>query len=194
MTPLDLTFELERVIEDVTLRVPELNHIDPLKLLVCIAFGRTGGGGSYAKIHPLRFPGGTRSMTTRRGRKDYLCTMPTINHRGQEMLYVVYFLVPRFMELSLREKLVTIFHELYHVSPECDGDIRRFPGRNYAHGSSTKSYNMLMRQLVDRYLEILPDQSILHFLEGDMGTLRRRHPKIVARRLPAPRISVAPAK
>lgn len=193
MTELDLTCEMERVIRDITLRIPELSHIDPERLLVCVAFGRSGGGGSYAKIHPLRFAGGTRSMTTRRGRRSYLCTMPTISHRGEEMLYVIYFLIPRFMGLPFREKLVTIFHELYHVSPECDGDIRRFPGRNYAHGSSTRSYNALMRQLVDRYLELLPDHSLLHFLEGDLGELRSRHRRILARRLPAPRISVSPA-
>ena len=68
------------------------------------------------------------------------------------MLYIVYFLVPRFFNLPLREKLITIFHELYHVSPGFDGDIRRFPGRNYAHGASRKRYNAEMAGLVDGYL------------------------------------------
>lgn len=193
MKPLNLTFELERLIHDVTLRVPEFHHVDPQRLLVCVTSGRPGRGGSYAKIHPLRFAGGDKSRTARRGRKSYLCTMPTITHRGEEMLYLIYFLVPRFLGLSLREKLVTVFHELYHISPACDGDIRRFPGRNYAHGSSTKNYNALMRILVDRYLDLLPDQSLLEFLNGDLVELRARHPSIIARRHPAPRISVSPA-
>jgi hypothetical protein len=119
--------------------------------------------------------------------------MPTIRHRGEEMLYVIYFLVPRFLELPFREKLITVFHELYHISPACDGDIRRFPGRNYAHGSSTKRYNLLMGTLVDRYLELLPDHSLLSFLDGDFAALRARHRQIVARRHPAPRIAIAPA-
>ncbi|GFO62763.1 hypothetical protein M1B72_19800 [Geomonas paludis] len=193
MTTLNLTGELERLIYDITLRSPELHHIIPEKLLVCVSSGRTTRGGSLAKIHPLRFAGGERSVKARRGRRSVLCTMPSITHRGEEMLYVIYFLVPRFLELSFREKLITIFHELYHISPACDGDIRRFPGRNYAHGSSTKAYNLLMGQLVDRYLAAIPDPSALDFLEGNLAVLRSRHSAIVARRLQAPRISITPA-
>lgn len=193
MTTLNLTGELERLIRDIVARTPELRHIAPEKLLVCVSSGRTGRGGSLAKIHPLRFEGGERAVKARRGRRSVLCTMPSVTHRGEEMLYVIYFLIPRFLELPFREKLITIFHELYHISPACDGDIRRFPGRNYAHGSSTRSYNLFMGQLVDRYLEATPDHSGLAFLEGDLAALRSRHSAIVGRRLQAPRISVSPA-
>lgn len=193
MTTLNLTGELERLIRDITARTPQLQHVMPDKLLVCVSTGRTTRGGSLAKIHPLRFAGGERSVKARRGRRSVLCTMPTIKHQGEEMLYVIYFLVPRFLELPLREKLITIFHELYHISPACDGDIRRFPGRNYAHGSSTKSYNLLMGKLADAYLEMIPERSALDFLEGDLASLRSRHKAIVGRRLQAPRISITPA-
>lgn len=193
MNTLNLTGELERLIRDIVARTPELQHICTEKLLLCVSSGRPTAGGSLAKIHPLRFAGGEKSVQTRRGRRSVLCTMPTIVHQGEEMLYVIYFLVPRFLELSFREKMITIFHELYHISPDCDGDIRRFPGRNYAHGSSTKSYNLLMGQLVDRYLERLQDHSALEFLKGNLSDLRSRHRSIVARRLPAPRISISPA-
>ena len=193
MTTLNLTGELERLIRDITGRCPELSHVEPERLLVCVSSGRPGVGGSLAKIHPLRFAGGEKSVTSRRGRRRVLCTMPTITHQGEEVLYVIYFLVPRFLELPFREKLITVFHELYHVSPDCDGDIRRFPGRNYAHGSSTKSYNARMGILVDAYLEQLPEPSRLGFLEGNLAALRERHSAIVARRLQAPRISVSAA-
>jgi predicted metallopeptidase len=191
VTTLNLTQELERLIRDITARTPELEHIAPEKLLVCVSSGRPGTGGSLAKIHPLRFAGGEKSMKGRRGRRSVLCTMPTITHQGEEMLYVIYFMVPRFLELPFREKLVTIFHELYHISPACDGDIRRFPGRNYAHGSSTRSYNAQMGKLVDAYLERLSERSMLSFLEGDLAALRSRHNAIVGRRLQAPRISIS---
>ena len=193
MTTLNLTGELERLILDITARSPEMQHIVPERLLVCVSSGRPGAGGSLAKIHPLRFAGGVKSVVSRRGRRRVLCTMPTITHQGEEMLYVIYFLIPRFLELPFREKLVTVFHELYHISESCDGDIRRFPGRNYAHGSSTKSYNALMGVLVDAYLERLPELSRLSFLEGNLAALRQRHGAIVARRLQAPRISLNPA-
>jgi hypothetical protein len=192
LTTLNLTGELERLIRSIVSRCPELAHIQPERLLVCVSSGRPGRGGSLAKIHPLRFAGGEKSMASRRGRRRVLCTMPTIVHRGEEMLYVIYFLVPRFLELSLREKLITIFHELYHISPDCDGDIRRFPGRNYAHGSSTRAYNLLMGQLVDAYLAQHAEAEEFSFLEGDLAALRARHKAIVARRLQAPRISIKP--
>jgi hypothetical protein len=193
VTALNLTSELERLIRDITARTPELQHIAPARLLVCVSTGRAGTGGTLAKIHPLRFAGGEKSVTARRGRRRVVCTMPTITHQGEEMLYVIYFLVPRFLELPFRDKLSTVFHELYHISPACDGDIRRFPGRNYAHGSSTRSYNALMGSLVDAYLERLPELSRLCFLEGNLDALRARHSAIVARRLPAPRNTKSPA-
>ena len=192
MSTLNLTGELERLIRDIAARTPEFAHLAPEKLLVCVSSGRPGRGGSLAKIHPLRVAGGEKSVQRRRGRRSVLCTMPTITHQGEEMLYVIYFMIPRFLELSLQEKLITIFHELYHISPACDGDIRRFPGKNYAHGSSTKSYNERMGRLVDAYLELLPTRSALDFLEGDLAALRSRHGAIVARRLQAPRISLSP--
>lgn len=191
MTTLNLTLELERLIAHVTRNVEEFVHIDPRRVLVCVSSTRGGGvHGTYAKIHPLRFEEGMRSKTVRRGMRRYDYEMPLISHRGVEMLYVVYFLVPRFLNLPFREKLITLFHELFHISPEFNGDIRRFPGKNYAHGSSTKRYNAQMAKLVEAYLEKLADRSILSFLEGDMDEVRGRFKAIVGRKMAAPRISL----
>lgn len=190
MGVLNVTQELERLIAHVTDRVPELAHIDPTRLLVCVSSTRgTGVRGTYARIHPLRFPGGARSVERRRGRHTWVSTMPTVVHRQVEILYIIYFLVPRFLDLSLREKLITVFHELYHISPAFDGDIRRFPGRNYAHGSSTRRYNTRMGELVDLYLADHGSPELLAFLEGDMAELRSRHRTLVGRRFPVPRIT-----
>lgn len=191
MSTLNLTGELELLIRDIAARTPELEHVLPAKLLVCVSTGRSGAGGTLAKIHPLRFAGGEKSMKRRRGRRNLLCTMPTITHQGEEILYIIYFMIPRFLELPIRDKLITVFHELYHISPSCDGDIRRFPGRNYAHGSSTKNYNEQMEKLVDVYLERFAERSPLDFLDGDLASLRSRHGAIVARRLRAPRVCVS---
>ena len=189
MTTLNLTGEMEKLIGDIVLRVPELSHIEPSRVLVCVSSTRVGGvHGTYAKIHPLRFPGGGRTIETRRGLRKVVYSMPEVAYRGIDILYIVYFLVPRFLNLPLREKLVTIFHELYHISPEFDGDIRRFPGKNYAHGSSRKSYNALMARLVEGYLGKLEDESLVGFLEGDMAAIRARHRVMVGRRFPAPRM------
>lgn len=189
MSLLNLTGELERLVTHIVGQVPELGHIDPQRLLLCIASTRSGGiRGTYAKIHPLRFAGGAKSIERRRGKTVYVSTMPTVVHREVEMLYVIYFLVPRFLDLPLREKLITVFHELYHISPACDGDIRRFPGKNYAHGSSTRRYNAYMGTLVDAYLAAHDRPELLAFLDGTMDELRRRHRSLVARRFRIPRL------
>ncbi|MDD1668117.1 MAG: hypothetical protein LUO96_06590 [Methanomicrobiales archaeon] len=188
---LNLTAELERLITHLAERVSEFSHIDPARVLVCIATTRGGGiHGTYAKIHPLCFAGGSKTTTIRRGRHTYTCTMPTVSHRGEEMRYVIYFLSPRFFDLPFREKLITVFHELYHISPAFDGDIRRFPGRNYAHGTSTKRYNALMASMVDTYLAGVESRDHLAFLEGAMETLRQRSRALVGRRMTAPKIKV----
>jgi predicted metallopeptidase len=192
MTVLNVTGEIENLIRLITSVVPELNHIDPSRVLVCVASTRGGGvHGTYAKIHPLRFTGGERSMVVRRGRKNITWSMPGVTYRGVDMLYIIYFLVPRFLNLSLREKLITIFHELYHISPDFNGDIRRFPGKNYAHGSSRKRYNAFMAKLVDGFLGGMEDDSPVKFLHGDMETMRACHGTIVGRRFPAPRVQVS---
>ncbi len=188
---LNLTAELERLVAHLAGQVDAFGHIDPARVLVCIAATRGSGvHGTYAKIHPLCFAGGDKTTTIRRGRHTYICTMPTIFHRGEEMRYVIYFLAPRFFDLSFREKLITVFHELYHISPTFDGDIRRFTGRNYAHGSSTKRYNAAMATMVDAYLAGLESRDHLAFLEVGMEALRERCRALVGRKMAAPKIQV----
>lgn len=195
MSTLNITAALERIIADAVSRLDELRHIRPEQLLVCLSSTRSGGiHGTYAKIHPLRFAGGAVCTEVRRGRRRYTCTMPTITQDQREIIYLIYFLVPRFLNLSLREKLVTIFHELYHISPDFNGDIRRFPGRNYAHGHSRKAYNERIDLLVDAYLEQLDDQRLLAPLTGSMMELRARHKSLVGRRFPAPKLQLTPLK
>lgn len=191
MSTLNLTRALEELIADIINRVNELRHIDPSRVLICVSSTRGGGiHGTYAKIHPLRFEGGLSSIEVKRGRKTCLCTLPDVTVGGIEMLYIIYFLVPRFFNLPLREKLVTIFHELYHISPRFDGDIRRFPGRNYAHGGSRKRYNAVMAGLVDSYLRKMEKPDLVAVLDGDMETIRSRHGVVVGRRFTAPKIHI----
>lgn len=187
-TTLNLTAELERLIADIAARVNEFSHIEPRQLLVCVNSGRASEHGAFAKIHPLRFSGGELSKVVRRGRSSIACIMPEVSHNGIGMLYVIYFTLPRFMDRPLHEKLVTVFHELYHISPQFDGDIRRFPGRNFAHGSSTKKYNLLMERFVDKYLQLPTSSERVAFLAADMAALRLQYRAIVGRKLEMPKI------
>jgi hypothetical protein len=191
LTTLNLTAEIERLIADITSRHEAFYHIDPSRILVCINSSRNSSEhGLFAKIHPLRFPSGKTSQTIKRGRNTLRCTMPEVAHQGREILYVIYFIIPRFMDRPLRDKLVTIFHELYHISPEFDGDIRRFPGRNFAHGGSTKRYNKLMERFVDEYFLHSGSSERTVFMECGMTELRERHRAIVGRKMAMPKITV----
>jgi len=191
MTTLNLTAELERLIADIAARHEAFSHVDPSRLLVCVNSTRSGTAhGLFARIHPLRFPEGRAVQTVRRGRSTLRCTMPELSHQGVEILYIIYFMIPRFLDRPLRDKLITVFHELYHISPDFDGDIRRFPGRNFAHGGSTKKYNRLMERFVDEYLQLPFRNEVPAFLEHGMSELKERHRAGVGRKLPMPKIRV----
>lgn len=191
MTTLNLTAELERLIAHITASHETFSHIDPSRVLVCVNTTRNAScHGVYAKIHPLRFPGGHRAHKGKSGRSRALFTMPEISHNGVDMLYIIYFMIPRFIDRPLRDKLITVFHELYHISPDFDGDIRRFPGKNYAHGGSTKRYNLLMEKFVEEYMDHAESGIHTAFMDCDMSALRSRHRAIVGRKMPMPRIKV----
>ena len=143
------------------------------------------------KSIPSAFPAGRTRGILRRGRRRVTVEMPAVTHRGNDILYLIYFLVPRFLDLPLREKLITVCHELYHISPAFDGDLRRFPGRNYAHGSSRKRYNELVAGIVDEYLRLNGTRT--HFRRFSPATWPASagsSPAIVGRRMPAPRLKV----
>ncbi|NIQ97473.1 MAG: hypothetical protein GWN87_27330 [Desulfuromonadales bacterium] len=187
-TNLDLSRWLEELCGNIAGRLPELSHVDPGRVLFCLSRSRSDGThGVYARIAPLRFAGGEQRMTRQRGRYRETYALPRLDHEGREVLYIIYLMIPRLLRLSFREKLRTIVHELYHISPDFDGDIRRFPGRNYAHGSSRAAYNRRIDTLVTAWLETSPDEKLLaplHLREEDWqnGTVR-----LTGLRTPLPR-------
>ena len=179
LAAVDFSTALDTLSRDLCRRIPELAHIDPDRLLFSIARSRAEGiHGTYARIAPLRFPGGVREHTRRRGPWRETFRMPVLQHRQREIYYLITVLIPRFLRLSFEQKLSTIVHELYHISEACDGDIRRFPGRNFAHGSSRGTYNRIIQQLVDHYLAGDPPESILDFLHLDESSWSQRQIRI----------------
>ncbi len=162
---LDLSANLETLCRHLTETLPELSHIDSARVLFAVARSRAEGRhGMLARIAPLRFAGGERELTRRRGPWRETYRMPTLNHGGREIHYLITVFVPRFLRLSFAEKLATIIHELYHISAACDGDIRRFPGRTFAHGSSRAGFDRIVARLADAYLKSSPPPDVLAFL------------------------------
>lgn len=184
----DYSARLSALCRDICTSLPQLAHIDPDRLLFTLVRSRAQGlHGTYARIVPLRFAGGAKEVTRRHGRHQETYRMPDLFHGGQEILYVISLLMPRFLRLSLEQKLTTVLHELYHISPACDGDIRRFAGRNYAHGHSRACYNRHIEQLRNAYLSTDPDPAPLTGIDLSEEDWRKQSFRLTGLTLPLPR-------
>jgi hypothetical protein len=182
--PFHYTDAMWGVARDIVAALEELRHVDLERVLLSLAQarGRTSHG-TYAACFPLRFQGGARE-TVIRGRRY---RMPLVRYQGREMLYILYFMLPRFhQEQTYHDKLATVIHELYHISPRFDGDIRRFPGRYFAHGGSRDHYHAAMRKLADRYLAESPRASEHEFLHAPFQELLRSPGGVVGMRVARP--------
>jgi hypothetical protein len=182
----DFTLHVRRLCGDMVGRLPELRHVDLAR--VAMSFSQTRkpvAHGMYASLTPLRFAEGS-TETIRRGRKWGI--QRVVDASGREMLYILSVYLPRFMDLAFREKLCTVVHELWHISPRFDGDLRRFGGRCYAHSGSKKQYDALMDGLVTKWLALGPPETICDFLRLNMAELIARHGRIFGQRVRAPRL------
>lgn len=181
---LDFTAAMESLVRHITANCAELAYVQTDRILISYIQTRSPGAhGVYASVQPLRFEGGARTKQ-RRGRTY---AMPEVTHEGNEILYIVYFALPRFANLSFEEKLTTVFHELYHINPGFDGDIRRFPGKYYAHGKSRKRYNEIVRKLADAYMTLPDAEEQVSFLRPSFEELAREHGKVIGSRVRPPR-------
>jgi hypothetical protein len=137
-----------------------------------------------ARVTPLRFRDGR--LTRRHGAVEYQVQRYFVD--GAEMLYVLTFCLPRFLDQPFEEKLVTVFHELYHMSPAFDGDLRRHPGRYAVHSHSKDRYDARMAELVKDYLADHPDPGVFDFLRHGYQQLWDRHGGIVGVVIPRPKL------
>jgi hypothetical protein len=185
VSPFNYTDAVSEVVRDVVSTLEELRHVDLDRVLLSIAQARQATThGLYASCMPLRFEGGAREATLRKHRYR----MPLLQHEGREVLYLLYFMLPRFHEeQDYHGKLATIIHELYHISPLFNGDIRRFPGKNFAHGHSREVYHAAMCRLADRYLEASPRARSHAFLGVPFPELLKRPGGVVGRCIPKPK-------
>jgi predicted metallopeptidase len=183
----DFTTHMRRLCADMVVRLEQLRHIDMAQVAVSFSQTRKAGRfGIYAAVTPLRFSGGGRHML-RRGRR---WGMPRLyDPEGREMLYILTFYLPRFLDLPLQEKLTTVVHELWHVGPAFDGDVRRLGGRCFAHGASRKQYDAHIEALVARWLSCNPPAALYDFLRLSFRELSARHGRVVGQRVPTPKLA-----
>lgn len=182
---LDFSREMALLCRDIVAHVPALGHIDMDR--VAIAFAQTrkpGPHGRQATLTPLRFEGG-RDTTVRSGREVRI--QPVVID-GRQMLYVITFYLPRFLDGTQRQKLRTVVHELYHIADAFDGDVRRVGGRRYVHSRMRRRYDQMVDQLVDQYLSHDPDLGRWTLLECSLEQLQSRFGGVVGRRIRRPRL------
>ena len=189
--PLFFCWHMARLCRDVIRRTPELAHVDMDRVLVTLVACRNDRRqGVVAKLVPLAFAGGAAE-----------CVLDGWVHRIQKVFvgrvrqrYVLACYLPRMLRQGFRQRLVTVFHELYHVGAACDGDLRRFPGTDSIHDRSPADYDRRMDTLCGRYLAENPDATWTRFLQPSLPRLAEQHGEAVGPRFPCPkRYPVRPA-
>ena len=183
--PFDFCGRMRAVCRDIADRCEPLRHVRVSRTLLTFTPSRNRSRyGLQARVTPLRFHGG--ALVRRHGAVDYQVQRYFVD--DAEMLYVVTFCLPRFLDQTFEEKLVTVFHELYHISPAFDGDLRRHPGRCSVHSHSKDGYDAHMGELVRDYLADHPDPDLFAFLRLTYAQLWDRHGGITGVMVPRPKL------
>lgn len=183
--PFDFTTRLHSLCADIAGRCPDFAHLDVSRLLIGFTQARNGfAHGLQARVTPLRFRDGR--LVRRCGGTTYQVQRYFVN--GREMLYLVTFCLPRFLDQSFDDKFITLFHELYHISPAFEGDLRRHPGRCALHTHSKRAYDAQMGAMAREYLASGADPRMHAFLRLTFAQLHHRHQRVVGVVVPRPRL------
>jgi len=187
--PFDFTAQIHRLCGDIVTRCPELGHVSPDHVLFGFTQARNGRAhGLQARVTPLRFHGG--QLVRRHRGVVYQVQRFVVD--GRAVLYLMTFCLPRFLNQSFDDKLVTLFHELYHISPRFDGDLRRHAGRYAVHSHSQRRYDLHMAKLARAYLASDPDPELHAFLRLNPSQLPRRHIRVIGVVVPRPKLVPLP--
>jgi predicted metallopeptidase len=183
--PFDFCAHVRRLCDDITARCSELAHVRCDQVLFAVTQARNGRShGLQARVTPLRFGGG-RLVRRHRG-VPYQVQRHIV--AGREMLYLMTICLPRFLNRPFEDKMVTLFHELYHIGPAFDGDLRRHEGRCTLHTQSRRGYDERMAQLARAYLASGPDPRLHDFLRLHFAQLQARHKSVVGVAIPRPKL------
>lgn len=185
-TGINITAHVRTLCTDIAARLPELRHVEPPR--IAFSFSQTrkrSPYGLWASMTPMRFQGGAVTEV----RNGHRYAFPRLyGPDGCELLYILTVYLPRFLNLGFHDKLVTIFHELWHISPSFDGDLRRHGGRCYAHTHSQEKYDAVVGDLAARWLALGPPESTYDFLRWTFIELTRRYGRVYGTRVPHPKL------
>ncbi|HBQ21834.1 MAG: hypothetical protein A2Z91_05530 [Deltaproteobacteria bacterium GWA2_38_16] len=172
----DFAHHMNLLIEDIVKKTPLFSHIKKNHriLISCAKTKSSLEFGTWAELYPMKYENGCYSIREREGEKVYVFKTDQLKIGRREILYILYFMMPRFQNLSYSEKLETIFHELYHVAPEFDGKLRQIHPRYAFHGPSIKLYDQTMKYWVRLYLRNSPNLKRHDFLKLTFDELKSK--------------------
>lgn len=166
------TRAIREVLGEIVAATPLFAHVRLPEVAVSFAQAqRRTKWGTYAKMVPLRFPGGALEGVEDGAR----WRIDPFTFRGRDVLYILYVYLPRFHDQAFEDKLLTLFHELFHISPDFDGDLRRFAGANPYHGESRAWFDDQLRPHLRRFLDARSSAPVLDFLREPLDALEARH-------------------
>ena len=144
-TRLDLTDGLRIAAQDMIRRIPELQHIKLERVHFAVFFTRKASRTlTYARCYPL-----TRTVRSK-GRRTFKLTK-VLTNSNLEARYLLAFAWERYWEMTPRDRLETLVHELYHISPAFDGEARAFPTGGW-HGQGRVWFDNIIHKLCEKYL------------------------------------------
>jgi hypothetical protein len=180
----DFTGSMYLLVDDIVKTHPFFKHIIPDNILIAISPSNGNKSGVVAKLRPLLFEGGLQTRTLRGIEYE----APEVILNGINILYIIYFHLPRYLDHgNHKTKLSTVLHELHHISPLFNGDIRRYLGKNYAHGNSRKGFDDLINIYTDEYIESTSQPELSYFLKYRYSELRRKYGAIYGDMIRIPR-------
>jgi hypothetical protein len=143
-------------------RLPELAYVRAELILVVAGEARRA---SRATVRPLAFSD-SRDRISKDGRR----AKPIVRLAGRRIRYVIAFRPMFFLRSTAEQRIETILHELWHISPRFDGTLNlkhrhsRLPGRAFADR---------FQPIVRRYLAECP-QELVDALSFDGEVLMRQ--------------------
>ena len=111
----DFSAALSLILRDIEARVPEFQHLKAERILVTSGQARKK---SRATTRPFSFA----ETKTRRSETGRLYK-PIVVVNGKRTRYEITLRPLFFMRSTPRQRLKTLFHELYHISPAFDGTL-----------------------------------------------------------------------
>jgi hypothetical protein len=111
----DFSTALNLILRDIEARVPELEHLRAERILITCGQARKK---SRATTRPFSFA----ETKTRRSETGKLYK-PIVVVGGKRIRYEITLRPLFFLRSTPKQRLKTLFHELYHISPAFDGTL-----------------------------------------------------------------------